>query len=259
MAALDLPPKLWAPSRPAIVRAGELPRSPAAVRGIETKKAVLPGIAPISCFPTAPPVYVFRGSDSIITNTAAPSFADKDIGPAASDRVAVVFIGGRDDGSGSPVISSPTIGGVSATIIRQDFTNTRELRALIYALVPTGTSATITWTTNVTLERSAIGWWTITGLSQLSPRASSISSFADPLSFSRTVLDQGIFIGGALALTTAAFDPTGSTAGLVEDFDFAVEASIQVASYSGQFSPGQSVTVALDTDTSIRALSSEWR
>lgn len=72
MAALDLPPRLWAPSRPAIVRAGELPRSPAQARGIETKKAILPGTVPIVGF-SAPGFPLVRSTATAATNTTETS------------------------------------------------------------------------------------------------------------------------------------------------------------------------------------------
>lgn len=79
-----------------------------------------------------------------------------DIGAAASDRMIAVAIGWRRN-SGSYVVNSATIGGISATIATTvNVNNTfHSGAAIFYADVPTGTTADIT----VTFGNTAFGLW----------------------------------------------------------------------------------------------------
>lgn len=100
----------------------------------------------------------FHGTADSETDTTSYTFSDFDIGAASSSRVVFVAIAWNL----SSVISSVTIGGVTATIDTQTSGACRT--AIARAVVPTGTTATIVVTTNVTTLRLQVAVWSVSGV-----------------------------------------------------------------------------------------------
>lgn len=72
------------------------------------------------------------------------TFSSVSIGDAASDRLVVVCVGAiRGNSTGGRRVASATIGGVSATIATDTNPFGNSVSAIIYAEVPTGTTATV--------------------------------------------------------------------------------------------------------------------
>jgi len=107
----------------------------------------------------------YVASYSKALNDPVHTFTSCSIGTAASNRRVVVGI--TQQGRGSVSLSSMTIGGVSATLLTQyggtsGFFNTSQFA---HAVVPTGTTATVTATYSTDIFRSYISIWAIYGAS----------------------------------------------------------------------------------------------
>lgn len=109
------------------------------------------------------PILTFRQSANDTADAASYSFSSQAIGTAASDRLVIVAV--HWDASSSRTISSATIGGVAATVAVQKINSgaTPTGVGLIYAAVPTGTTATVAVTMSGGVVRMGIGLWTLTG------------------------------------------------------------------------------------------------
>lgn len=95
-----------------------------------------------------------------ITNTDTYTFSSQPFGSASSDRIVIVSVLGY--GGSASTISSVTIGGVSATIIRQQSTGTTTL-GIAAAAVPTGTTGNVVAVFSATKGDCAIAVWSGTG------------------------------------------------------------------------------------------------
>ena len=88
------------------------------------------------------------------------SFTDRAIGESSGGRLVVCAVHWAL--TGSTTLSSATIGGVAATIVAQcNGTNTGV--AIIAAVVPTGTTATVALTWAASVARGGIGLWRMVG------------------------------------------------------------------------------------------------
>lgn len=148
---------------------------------------------------------------SFVTNGMTPSgsnpytFSGVSIGDAAGDRLVVVAIGWGT--SGTVTVSSATIGGVSASIAAQT-TGTNVGIALIYAVVPSGTTADIVVTMSTSGSRLYYGVWRVTG--QLSTTPYDTDAPAGGGSASRSVTID-IPAGGFVFAASQGSDPGGVT------------------------------------------------
>jgi len=85
------------------------------------------------------------------------SFASQGIGVAATDRYVFLNIQWFST-SNAPVLNSCSVGGVACTIVLQTTSiNNRPNNAIAYALVPSGTTATIAFTFSGTIAGSGLG------------------------------------------------------------------------------------------------------
>lgn len=91
------------------------------------------------------------------------TFSARSFGAAASNRAIVVGVSTRNSDSIQRRISSATIGGVSATIFRQDG-GTDDDTAIIGAAIPTGTSGDIAITWDGITSRCGINVWRVLGV-----------------------------------------------------------------------------------------------
>lgn len=108
---------------------------------------------------TTIPEVTFIASDTSIVNSSSSTHTHTglNIGTASPTRLVVAFITARH-GSGSQNVSSVTIGGISATLIRTDAAHNSgtTLSALYAAIIPTGTTATVVVNYTGTLHGSAL-------------------------------------------------------------------------------------------------------
>lgn len=85
------------------------------------------------------------------------SFTSQNFGTADSTRRLICAVHAL--GVGGSAISSATIGGISATIHTQTFLGTPDMVGIISALVPTGTSGTVSITFNGNMSACGIALW----------------------------------------------------------------------------------------------------
>lgn len=202
------------------------------------------GVTPIS--------NAFLQVASVIAGTGTnKSFTSQNFGTADATRRIICAVNWRKDVAGS-VLSSVTIGGVSATIHTQtDGVVTRQGTALVSALVPTGTSGNVdcVWASSGS-RTSVVALWRQINESVASPFASNTAT-ASSLTVSTTI---NIPSGGSLYTTattsTTATNPTFVWTGATERYD-----SIAIGTDTG--ASGASETgMTVETGRSIQAVAS---
>jgi hypothetical protein len=114
------------------------------------------------------PGFIFPGASALTasyigenhdgaTSASSYSFSSQSIGVAAADRYVFLNIQWFST-SNTPVLNSCSVGGVGCTIVLQTTSaNNRPNNAIAYALVPSGTTATIAFTFSGTLSGSGFG------------------------------------------------------------------------------------------------------
>jgi hypothetical protein len=161
------------------------------------------------------------------TDASSYTFSAQALGAAAADRYIVVGIGGRN-GAASLAISSVTIGGVSATVIKQQSstgtasggTGTTSA-GLAIAAVPSGTTGDIVVNFSATSLRCVCSMWRMTGLVSATANDSQ-SSTATPPSAGVAIPTDGAAIGMVAGGQNAS--PTVTWTNLTEQYDALTEA-----------------------------------
>lgn len=180
------------------------------------------------------------------------TFSSQSFGDAASDRVILVTAAWRLS-SGDPVISSATIGGVSATIVRQDHV-ARGGTAVLAAEVPTGTTGDVVINFDIANSRCGIKVYRATGISLSSPNTNGSTDPNTSLPDTTAAVDVTTFSGGVavgvavttvLGTDTIAISWTG-TDGLTAETQQVVESS------GGVFSVEMRSGYASDTSAASR-------
>jgi hypothetical protein len=115
------------------------------------------------------PTLTFTHSASDPSNLTTYTYSTVALGTESADRKILLAVHTNADGPGIP--TSAVINGVSATLL----SNTTGL-GLFIADVPTGTSVTITATFSTTASRSAIGVWSLKGVSRPSDIFTNLST-----------------------------------------------------------------------------------
>ena len=154
-------------------------------------------------------------------NATAFTYSSVSLGAAASDRFILVGTSGAAAVVSATVVSSLTIGGVTAT----ELVTLNHGGDVLYhsgffgATVPTGTSGDIvvTWTT--TMSQNGIGVWRLTG-ANTTPH----DSATDPQDAGGLTVDVDVEAGGAIfgycsTDTVAGFSWTGLTENFDEEVD----------------------------------------
>src|SRR3990167_7900479 len=110
--------------------------------------------------------FSFLQANSDATNLTTYTWSAQNLGTASSDRYIIVAIISRQVGTTAPTVSSASIGGVSATIVRQNNSGVSNLNtvAFILANVPTGTTGDVVVTFGSQQVRAAIGMYAATGM-----------------------------------------------------------------------------------------------
>lgn len=153
------------------------------------------------------------------------------IGAAAADRRVFCIVDWTKSGSPSS-LSSATIGGVAATIHAQNkVASVFGLSvAIISALVPTGTTATVSLTFSAAAS-PGLGVYRVTGLQSATALdvISTGGSLGDPYSDTIDVAGQGILLfGGTIYSGATGFTVGGAT----EDFDINVASNTRMVGSS---------------------------
>lgn len=182
-----------------------------------------------------------------IANASTYTFAAQNLGTASSDRYIIVSAAARKAGA-STTISSITIGGITATIVKQatNFITNTNVVGLAIALVPAGATGDIVVTFGGTMVRCAIGVWLATNISSITPVDTDSSTAADP-TCALNVTTGGFAIGASGPLAS-----TSTWTGLTERFDISVEASNIFTGASDTFAAAQhQLTITIDSTGAV--------
>jgi len=146
------------------------------------------------------------------TNATSYTFSSQNLGAADADRQIVVAIAGR--ALGTPTLSSVTVGGVSATINKTQYTDSggaRSTAAIAIADVPTGTTGDVVLTYSAEMLRVGQALYSVTGANHTAYDTG--GSSADNPSASLDIPADGYGFGTAFILGSATWT------NLTEDYD----------------------------------------
>lgn len=195
------------------------------------------------------PSFTYNGSANDSTDLTTYSFTSVSIGTAATNRL--VFVTVTSVASGNRLISSATIGGISATVI-ESTPNAGASTKIIYAVVPTGTTATISITFDSTVLRCGVGSYSIYNLKSTSPvsRANGSTWTSGAISATLSVPENAIILAGVSNSTNSN---TFTWTNLTSNYDSLVDATFRFSGASAQVSTGNSSYTVTATSTSAAA------
>ena len=161
----DVPPKIWMPPKPAIIRPAEKKLLAPALAA-----SFLPGMFPGGAISGGePPVITLTdGVDAPSAFTTTHTFSSQNIGSAAADRY-VIVAAAVESGAGTPTITSVTIGGVSATFLVNAANANFTRGVLASLLVTTGTTTTIVINTSTNSVAYMAVWSKVGGTTPDTP------------------------------------------------------------------------------------------
>lgn len=171
------------------------------------------------------------------------------IGTASSDRYVLIALA-SSNGASPRDISTVTIGGVTATLLKKALldtgSNQTRIAAIYMAPIPTGTTAAVSVTFNAAMARFGMSVYRVTGLSSATPQDSvSISGLTGTSgNLSLTASAEGGIAVGAYYVQDATATYTWS--GLTENADFVLEnpgGSMTTASTAFTTSGSKTITV----------------
>lgn len=190
------------------------------------------------------------------TDLTTYTFSSQNLGTAIADRHIIVNIFGRKAGA-TTNINSVTVGGVLATIVKQQSTTATNTSVcgIAIAAVPTGATGDIVIEFGAGLVRCAVSVYRATGLLSATAYDSDSSSANDPT----VSLDvpYGFAIGAALTATGSTIAWTG----LTEDHDTAITSG-RIGSASSVFTAPESArTITADFSSSLESsgVFASWR
>lgn len=190
------------------------------------------------------------------TDVSTYTFAGQNLGTAAANRYIIVSILSRKAGAAT-TLTGVTIGGVAATIVRQQaFTDTNtNVAAIVVANVPTGATGDIVVTFADAMVRCMIGVYRATGIN---PTATfSDYSITTPLQTSMVIPGNGFGIAAGMSTSNSS----ATWAGLTEDFDAVAEAIVTYTGAHKEYSTGQTVvtTITFGATSSPIGIFAAWK
>lgn len=160
------------------------------------------------------PSVVYTNSYAYNSNIATThNYTSVPFSAAASSRLLVARFYVLVSSGNAP--NACTMGGVTATLVRQSSATGSAFSQLWSAPVPTGTSGTISLTRNANMLNSAVTLWAVYDLKSMTAHDTAYGSFGHPITASVNVPSNGVVIG---ALTVGSLS-TLTWSGLGEDFD----------------------------------------
>lgn len=186
------------------------------------------------------------------TNLTTYTFSSQNLGVADADRYIICTVSGRFAAAGSdPVVSSVTIGGVTATINVQTNYSGNGV-AIATAAVPTGTTGDVVVTWDQAMGNCDIALYRATNINGTTAYDTGFASNTDPLSTTVDTINGGVGVG-----VSKNDNGTASTTwvGLTEAFDDTDSGGNDESGASEVFSSTASgVTVSCDWTTTTRQL-----
>lgn len=178
--------------------------------------------------------YSYLQSASNTTDLDTYTFTNQNLGEVSPARYIIVAVYTRDTGVGAKTITSVTVGGVAATIVKQEQnadTNSN-ICGLAIALVPTGTTGDVVVVFSEVVIRAAISLYRATDIDPIP--IDSGSSTATVPTYDIDVAAGGFVIGvGGSSATSAVW------VGITENIDTVVEGGLLITSASSSFASAQ--------------------
>lgn len=170
---------------------------------------------------TTPPSLSYIDSATITTNGSSFTFSSESLGTAGNRWIIVGIAANCVSVSGGSAISSVTIGGITATIAKEQrggSPGTDATAALAIAYVPTGTTGDIVVTFAASYGTCSITWWAAYDLTSITAVATA-SSTADP-----SALNVNTAVGDLVAACVCSMNSVTVTwTGVTERADFLSE------------------------------------
>src|SRR5262245_21099897 len=180
-----LPPTLWLPPKPAIIRPAD-----ANLKRANFLPAWFPaGAAAAAAFPTIE--FLDEAQDA--TNATVYTFASFPLGTAAATRRIFVLVAWQGTGS----LSSVTVAGVTASNHVQAVPGNVNI-AIVSAAVPSGTSGSVVVTVSSTSGRCGIAAWRVTDLRDATPTGTDASQSVTSDTLTVNAPARSIVICGAI-------------------------------------------------------------
>ncbi len=196
----------------------------------------------------------YRTVVSSTANLTSYTFSSVDIGTASSDRliiaiVHVVAVGGT--------ITNLTIAGVSAA--RQIINTNANIKVAIYtALVPTGTTGTISVTTDVAATNITISTYTLKNYNSSAPENVATATGTPTATINLTFGSNGAVVAGSIS--GSASTTTSWSSPLVENYDIEIEDRPRSgASASGLPAQTLSVSATVTPSSNSELVAAAWR
>ncbi len=172
------------------------------------------------------------------------TFSAQAIGTASSDRIVIVAVGAANISTGT-TLSSATIGGVAATIQKQQTNNAASIdtiSAVITAAVPTGTTGDVVLTFSTGQLRVGISTFSLTGGSATASETQADTNGTDAVpDVTINVLAGGGWVGCTYGYTgTATATVTWAGTGVTEASDAIAEVADTFSAAYGNFASGTS-------------------
>lgn len=257
---LDLPPKIWMPQKPAIIRAA--PDDLKLIRRArqEHGKAVFP-LMPMP-MPAASPLPVLTFTDQIADGTDATTYQDGnwdavDISTASATRRIIFSINWR--ASAARTISSLTVGGVSCTQAASSVNAENASEVWISGLVASGTTADVILTFNNTVLRVGVAVWAVYDLLSATP-TDTATSVASPGALTIDLAANGVAVGGAFSQTTSDSFAWANMTERVTTSTIEANGSYSAADYSATAAEtNRAVTVTYGTGLTRAAAAAAFR
>ena len=210
---------------------------------------ILPGGATVAVEPVA-----ISLTDNTVngSNLTTYTFSSQSLGTAAASRQIVVGVIASGAGP-ARTVSSLTIGGVSASLIKAQTGQSEGNTEIWSAAVPSGTTGDVVVVLSSGWNRCGFGVWRMTGAS--TSASDTGGSVANPLNDSLDIPANG----GAIGLSHNQLDATTDWTNLDEDYDEEVGASVYQSGASKTFAAAQSalsITAAAGSSSPQMALAS---
>lgn len=185
----------------------------------------------------------FTDESRLTTSTTEYTFTTQALGTAAADRYLIIGVEQRFT-SGTPTITSVTVGGVAATALFTEIdggaaTSSANMYIVAY---PTGTTADIVVNHSGGCTSCGIGVWAAYGLRSATPTDSGTSNTTGAMTTDLDVLEDSVAVGFVLTSGSGAARTTTWT-NLSEDFDITVAGFNVQSGASAAFATPATVTV----------------
>lgn len=190
------------------------------------------------------------------------NFGTLSFGAADTTRVIAIGIGARN-AAGTQIVSSASIGGVSATFaVRQITGLNSNVSEIWYAAVPTGTTGNVSVTFAGANARAAVQIYAIISPSTAAPTATGAQADTATVATTFTIASGGAAFGIAYFMTGGGGTATGSPAGFTNlDLNSNINGTQQVSAVhanAGALSGSQTISISLTTGTDSSGAFATW-